>query len=385
VSCGGCENGFAKVVSFLYSRSHVVSRDVLTFAAKGGNAPGGNAPGGNAPGGNAPGGNSPGGNARGGNSPGGNAPGGNAPKGGTTGGGAAAGGATTGATVTATNTGGAVAGGYAQGVPTTGAYAQGASNTGAYAGATNTGAYAQGATNTGAYAQGATNTGAYAQGATNTGAYAQGATNTGAYAQQGSPTTGAYSQSATTTAATNPSNLDDTPLIDDAMLGQGFWSQKQCKVVTYNETFYFETAAHVVGVGGDPKAIGSQFIFSQNLFTPTGTPIQETHLSGVCTRTAVPGTGILGKSGAGTCSFNLVDTFGNYTVGVQGYLDTVPQQMSAGSLLVTGGSGSMVSVVGEMNVIPVNSQGHFDTSDIFTGIYAYFIQAAFGVIVCPRN
>ncbi|GKY95702.1 hypothetical protein MPSEU_000531000 [Mayamaea pseudoterrestris] len=182
----------------------------------------------------------------------------------------------------------------------------------------------------------------------------------------------------------NPQN-DDIPLLDDAMFDDAFYAKDACQLVTFNESFYFEAAPVQLGAGGanDLSAVGSQFIFSQNIFTPNGTLIEDTLLSGICTRTSAKG--FLGTSGAGVCQFNFVDVHGNYTIAAQGNLDTMPSQTSAGNLVVTGGSGSMVSVVGEMTVVPVDETGMFTTADIFTGIYAYFIQAAFGVIICPKT
>jgi hypothetical protein len=178
-----------------------------------------------------------------------------------------------------------------------------------------------------------------------------------------------------------PGIMEDTPLLDDAMFDDAFYAGDSCKLVTFNETFFFETAAFQIGMGGNTSQVGSQFIFSQNIYTPTGQVIDDTLLSGMCTRTSP--TGVLGNSGAGDCQFNFVDTNGNYTISVQGHLDTVEALVTAGNLVVTGGSGSMVSVVGEMSVVPVDEGGAFSAADLFTGIFAYFIQASFGVIVCP--
>ena len=192
-----------------------------------------------------------------------------------------------------------------------------------------------------------------------------------------------YAQASGTPPPNTNSPNDDIPLLDDAMFDDAFYAKDACQLVTFNESFFFETASVQIGLGGssDASEVGSQFLFAQNIYTPTGKMINDTLLSGICTRTSP--TGLLGTSGAGACQFNFVDVHGNYTISAQGHLDTVASQQSAGNLVVTGGSGHMVSVVGEMKVVPVDTDGLFTTADIFTGIYAYYVEAVFGVIICP--
>ena len=181
----------------------------------------------------------------------------------------------------------------------------------------------------------------------------------------------------------NYPSLDDIPLVDDAVYDDAFLQSGNCETVTFNETFFFLSPVSTIPVGSGPTAVGSQYIFNQNIYAPDGTMITDTVVSGVCTRTSQ--TGVLGTSGGGNCQFNFVDVSGNYTVAAQGYLDTLASKMTAGKMVVTGGSGSMVSVVGDANVIPVDNTGVFTTADLFTATFAYYIQANFGVIICPTK
>lgn len=120
-------------------------------------------------------------------------------------------------------------------------------------------------------------------------------------------------------------------------------------------------------------------MWNDYIYEIDGTLVNDTLINGVCTRTH---DGMLGSSGAGSCTFNFVDRIGTYTMAVQGYMDTRSDGKPS-ALAVTGGSGAYVSLVGEMYVTPVDDQGFFTTADIFTGVTAYVVEAAFGIILCP--
>lgn len=167
---------------------------------------------------------------------------------------------------------------------------------------------------------------------------------------------------------------DQDILLDDAALDDKFYNGDECRLVTFNETFYFMSATSSEGVGGDTDAVGSRFFFDQGIYKLTGEQVPNVVLSGICTRTS---------TAAGSCNLNFVDLTGNWSITTQGYLATVTTQMTAGSLVVTGGSGNMMSIIGEMVVIPMTNQGMLDFADIFSGVYAYYVEASYGVIICP--
>lgn len=172
--------------------------------------------------------------------------------------------------------------------------------------------------------------------------------------------------------------------LGDDFYDDEFWSDDNCKLVTFNETFFFFTASSSVAAGADTQAPGSMFIFNQPIYQLDGTEVPYVTLSGICTRTVTSDDAGLG--GAGTCQLTFVDTTGNYTIATQGYLGldaNSASAMTAGSLVITGGSGSMVSVLGEMNVIPMDGDGMFLNGDVLADAYAYYVEAALGVIICP--
>jgi len=176
---------------------------------------------------------------------------------------------------------------------------------------------------------------------------------------------------------------DEIPGVDDAVFPESFFADDDCKLVTFNESFYFMGPIASDPVGGDPNNVGSRFFFNNEIMRPDSQVVEGVVLAGSCTRTASPG--LLGTDGAGTCDLVTYDKAGNWSVTASGYVQTVPSGgMSAGSLVVTGGSGEMISVIGEFNVIPMDDQGMLSTGDIFTDMFAYYVEAAYGLIICPQ-
>jgi len=164
---------------------------------------------------------------------------------------------------------------------------------------------------------------------------------------------------------------------------ESFYADDDCKLVTFNETFYFMAPIASDPVGEDPGNVGSRVFFNNEIMKSDGSVVEGVILAGVCTRTAPAG--LEGNQGAGTCDITVYDMAGNWSIASSGYLQTVQEGgMSAGSLVVTGGSGEMVSVIGEFNILPMDAQGMLSTEDIFTGMFAYYVEASYGLIICPK-
>ena len=98
------------------------------------------------------------------------------------------------------------------------------------------------------------------------------------------------------------------------------------------------------------------------------TPIAGTTVSGTCTRT------VMDAVGMGTCQLIFVDD-DEYSINVDGAL-TGP---SGSKLAITGGTGGMVGVIGEMDFMPVFAT----TGDIFLNVTRYEVDADLGLVVCP--
>jgi hypothetical protein len=176
-----------------------------------------------------------------------------------------------------------------------------------------------------------------------------------------------------------PPNDDPFPEADDDSIFPG----NECVVVTYTEEFWFESASTYLAVNGDPSNVGSQYIFNTPARNVSDSQELGLLVSGLCTRTSVEG--ILGSSGAGTCNFDFVDSENNtMTATAQGYLDTVSETMTAGTLAATGGTGALYGLQGQMTIIPLSSLGAFDDSDVFTEVYAYYVISDFTQTICPE-
>jgi hypothetical protein len=152
-----------------------------------------------------------------------------------------------------------------------------------------------------------------------------------------------------------------------------------CVLVQFNETFVVPAASLFVApdttptVNGDSLLPGTLFIFElSNILEPDGeTPIAGTKVSGTCTRTT------FGTEGGGICSFVFVDDE-DYTINVDGYL----KGPFGSPLAISGGTGGMVGVIGEMDFFPIYNNGTSIDGDIFIDPLRYEVIADLGLIVC---
>jgi hypothetical protein len=172
---------------------------------------------------------------------------------------------------------------------------------------------------------------------------------------------------------------ETAPFSDEESLGEAFSQDDSCKLITFNETFYFMSA-----VSRDPKVVvGQRYFFDNGLNRPDGSQIEDVTLSGVCTRTrkADPnGTAI----GGGVCNWVIYHASGNWSMSASGSLESATAGRNAGSMAVTGGSGEMVSVMGEMDVWPIDINGMLELGDVFNSSYAYYVNAIYGLLICPN-
>jgi hypothetical protein len=174
-------------------------------------------------------------------------------------------------------------------------------------------------------------------------------------------------------------NADDIPFADDQLFDDKFWEDDNCKLMTFNESFYF-----MAPVSKDETyGIGRRYFFDNTLSRPDGTLIEGVTLSGSCTRirkTEVNGTSV----GGGTCSWVIYEASGNWSMALSGYLETTGAKDYGGTMAVTGGTGEMVSVMGEMDIWPMDVRGMLETGDIFESSYAYYVNAIYGLLICPK-
>jgi hypothetical protein len=174
-------------------------------------------------------------------------------------------------------------------------------------------------------------------------------------------------------------NADDIPFMDDEQFDDAFWEDDNCKLMTFNESFYFMAPVFKDATYG----IGRRYYFDNTLNRPDGSQIEDVTLSGVCTRirqTEPNGTSL----GGGTCSWVIHHASGNWSMASSGYLETTGVKDYGGTMAVTGGTGEMVSVMGEMDVWPMDINGMLETGDIFEGSYGYYVNAIYGLLICPK-
>jgi hypothetical protein len=169
-------------------------------------------------------------------------------------------------------------------------------------------------------------------------------------------------------------NVDDEMTDDAGPAGPG-----GCQLVSFNETFVVPVAALYLAPDttesepGNPDLPGTLFIFERtNILEPDGvTPIAGTRVSGTCTRTTV------GSDGGGTCNLVFIDDE-EFTINVAGFL----AGPFGSSLAISGGTGGMVGVIGEMDIFPIYSNGTSIDGDVFLDPLRYEVIADLGLIVC---
>jgi hypothetical protein len=173
-------------------------------------------------------------------------------------------------------------------------------------------------------------------------------------------------------------SVGEINFLDDNFFDDHFFDGGDCQLVTLNETFALPRASRFLAPDtsptnmGNPTLIGTVFIWEgQQVLELDGiTPVDGTIVSGTCTRT------VMDDHGMGSCQLIFVDDE-EYSVNVNGLLSG-----PAGSLMaITGGTGGMVGVIGEMDFFPV-FEG--DVGDIFLNVTQYEVSADLGLVVCPH-
>jgi len=169
--------------------------------------------------------------------------------------------------------------------------------------------------------------------------------------------------------------------LDDQYFDDYFFEDDDCELVTLNETFSVpranlflapDTSATTMGT---PLLSGTVFIWEdQPIFEEDGDMVIDgTTISGTCTRTTA------NDEGMGSCQFVFVDD-DEYSINVDGLL-TGP---FGSKLAITGGTGGLVGVIGEMDFFPIFAPGE-EEGDVFLNITRYEVEADLGLIVCPEK
>lgn len=169
--------------------------------------------------------------------------------------------------------------------------------------------------------------------------------------------------------------------MNDDVFDDQFFEDDDCELVTLNETFSFPRASRFLAADtspenmGDPTLIGTVFIWeNQQVFDGNGvSPIVGTSISGTCTRTTAD------TKGMGSCTLTFLDD-DDYSINIDGIL-TGPNGSTLG---ISGGTGGMVGVIGEMDIFPIYALGQM-SGDVFINVTRYEVEADLGLIVCPTE
>lgn len=172
--------------------------------------------------------------------------------------------------------------------------------------------------------------------------------------------------------------VGEIAFLDDQFFDDKFFEDDDCELVSFNETFAIPSASLFLAPDtsitepGTPSLPGTLFIFERESVLDDGSPVNGTTVSGTCTRTESA------DGGAGVCNFIFVDDEG-YTLNVNGLL----MGYYGSELAVTGGTGGMVGVIGQMDLVPV-FESDSDDNDIFLDALQYDVMSNVGLIVCPN-
>ena len=177
--------------------------------------------------------------------------------------------------------------------------------------------------------------------------------------------------------------VDDGEYDDDFLIVDDMAPPDGCELMTFNETFVVPAANLFMApdtnstFGGTPELPGTLFIFeTSNILEPDGTtPIRGTTVTGTCTRTSF--TNATTGTGGGMCQFTFVDD-DDFTINVGGYL----MNPFGSPLAISGGTGGMVGVIGQMDFFPVYPAGTTIDGDVFLDPERYEVIADLGLIVC---
>jgi hypothetical protein len=137
----------------------------------------------------------------------------------------------------------------------------------------------------------------------------------------------------------------------------------------------------------DPDEIGTTFFYeSSPIFNTEGfrdhylfVKLEDSQITGVCTRTLEPVGGV-GGGGGGVCQFTVqVDgislTFGGF---IADYVAGEPDP----TLVISGGSGEITGITGEVALIPFDGNGDDFTGDIFFDAFGYEAIISGVTVVC---
>ena len=163
--------------------------------------------------------------------------------------------------------------------------------------------------------------------------------------------------------------LDYLTFHDDTLFTDDLFDDDDCEFFVSHEEYKYSSFDFAIPIDGLTSNPGTRYIWSdQNILMLDGSIIKDTIITGTCTRTG---------HGAGTCNMVIKDDTGEQLT-FSGRLDS---SLSGGKFAITGGTGSLTGIVGEMHV-KAYTEG---AGDVFDDATHYEVAVTLGIIVSPSQ
>jgi hypothetical protein len=160
----------------------------------------------------------------------------------------------------------------------------------------------------------------------------------------------------------------------------------QCFQVAFEESILFLSADLAIPPPtAGPNEIGTTFIYKPSPvfnitdFRDNGSfvELENSQITGVCTRTLEP---VGGVGGGGVCQFTIQVEDASFTFG--GFIEDLVAGEPDPTLVISGGSGEITGITGEVALLPLDENGDDFTGDIFLDAFGYEATVSAFVLVC---
>lgn len=158
---------------------------------------------------------------------------------------------------------------------------------------------------------------------------------------------------------------------EDDYLWQPYFEDDDCEIFIAAEAFSFGSASGVIGDG----SIGTQYVWEpQNMQDRDTSDLIDAFFSGYCTVTSTtPTAGYF-------CHFVIVNNVGDQMTMAGALLTPDDSLLPLGTLAITGGTGGMAGVIGDMTIF-ANPIG----TDALAIASQFDVDVLLGIIVCPSQ
>lgn len=151
-----------------------------------------------------------------------------------------------------------------------------------------------------------------------------------------------------------------------------------CELVTVEDAFTFPSATFFLApdttdtTEGTPTLPGTVYLWDDEV-VESQTAGNSTTVSGVCTRTS--------SSLGGICNLVFSDAIEDIQITVNGFLSSP----NGGALAITGGTGDLLSNIGQMDFTPTYGNTTVADEDVFLDSLEFQVNMELGIIICPDS